>query len=556
MSLTVAVVGNGYWGKNLVRNFFELGALCTVCDDNPLVEADVREKYPQLGFCRDYSEVLSDQGVNAVVLATPAALHFDMARRAILSGKDVFVEKPLALSAAEGSELVELAVQKHRILMVGHILQYHPAVRRLKDLIGTGSLGRIEYLYSNRLNMGKIRTEENILWSFAPHDISVVLGLMGEEPESVTCEGGFYLSHRVADVTLSQFVFSSGVRAHIFVSWLHPFKEQRLVVVGSEKMAVFDDTAANKLVLYPHRVEWKDRIPNAVKAEAEPVSLEAAEPLRNECRHFLDCMASRRSPLTDGREGLRVLRVLNACQKSLEDHKAVSVGAQPEPRKPYFVHTTAVVDEPCEIGAGTKIWHYSHVLRGAKIGEGCIFGQNCQIAENVVIGHNVKVQNNVSIYTGAVIEDDVFLGPSCVLTNVTNPRSQVNRHSLYETTIFRRGATVGANATIVCGIELGRYCFIGAGAVVTKDVPDYALMLGNPARWVGWMSRHGHRLRDPDSEGIMRCPESGFRYQEVQSGILRCLDLNEESPLPKELSSGSTTYDEFKTQLVLQEVLR
>jgi UDP-2-acetamido-3-amino-2,3-dideoxy-glucuronate N-acetyltransferase len=364
MSLKVAVVGNGYWGKNLVRNFFELGALRTVCDDSPLVEANVREKYPQIAFCRDYAEVLSDESIHAVVLATPAALHHDMARRAILAGKDVFVEKPLALSAAEGSELVELAVQNHRILMVGHILQYHPAVKKLKDLIDSGSLGRIEYIYSNRLNMGKIRTEENILWSFAPHDISVVLGLLGEEPESVTCEGGFYLSQRVADVTISQFTFASGVRAHIFVSWLHPFKEQRLVVVGSEKMAVFDDTAADKLILYPHRVEWKDRIPTAVKADAEPVALEPEEPLRNECRHFLDCMASRRSPLTDGREGLRVLRVLNACQKSLEGHQAVSVTAQPEPpRKPYFVHPTATVDEPCEIGAGTKIWHYSHVLK-------------------------------------------------------------------------------------------------------------------------------------------------------------------------------------------------
>jgi len=437
--------------------------------------------------------------------------------------------------------------------MVGHILQYHPAVRKLKELIDSGSLGRIEYVYSNRLNMGKIRTEENILWSFAPHDISVVLGLLGEEPESVTCEGGYYLTNHVADVTLSQFAFTSGVRAHIFVSWLHPFKEQRLVIVGSAKMAVFDDTASDKLVLYPHRVEWKDRIPNAVKADAEPVALETAEPLRNECRHFLDCMVSRRSPLTDGREGLRVLRVLNACQKSLEGHKAVFVAAQPEPpQKPYFVHPTAIVDEPCEIGPGTKIWHFSHVLKGAKIGERCVFGQNCQIAENVIIGNNVKVQNNVSIYTGAEIEDDVFLGPSCVLTNVTNPRSQVNRHSLYEKTIFRRGATVGANATIVCGTELGRYCFIGAGAVVAKDVPDYALMVGNPARRVGWMSRHGNRLTDPDADGVMRCPESGFRYKEVRPGVLRCLDLDEESPLPKELSVGSRSYDEFKVQPALQ----
>jgi len=173
--------------------------------------------------------------------------------------------------------------------------------------------------------------------------------------------------------------------------------------------------------------------------------------------------------------------------------------------------------------------------------------------ENVIIGNNVKVQNNVSIYSGAVIEDDVFLGPSCVLTNVTNPRSQVNRHSLYETTIFRRGATVGANATILCGIELGRYCFIGAGTVVAKDVPDYALMVGNPARQAGWMSRHGHRLLHPNSEGIMRCPESGFRYKEVEPGVLRCLDLDEESPLPRELCVGSKAYDELKELTALQE---
>jgi UDP-2-acetamido-3-amino-2,3-dideoxy-glucuronate N-acetyltransferase len=542
-TVNVAVVGNGYWGRNLVRNFAHLGALRMVCDGNPLVEANVR----------DYSEVLADLGIDAVVLATPAALHFEMAKRALEAGKDVFVEKPLALAVEEGAELAELAARNRRILMVGHILQYHPAVRKLKELIDSGSLGRIEYLYSNRLNMGKIRTGENILWSFAPHDISVVLGLLGEEPESVTCEGGNYLSQRVADVTVSQFSFASGVRAHMFVSWLHPFKEQRLVVIGSEKMAVFDDNASDKLVLYPHRVEWKERVPTALKADAEPVSLEDEEPLRNECRHFLDCMVSRRNPLTDGREGLRVLRVLKACQDALEGHKSVAVAAPPERlKKAYFAHPTAIVDEPCEIGAGTKIWHFSHILKGARIGERCVFGQNCQVAEGVVIGNNVKVQNNVSIYTGAEIEDDVFLGPSCVLTNVTNPRSEVSRHALYEKTIFRRGATVGANATIVCGIELGRYCFIGAAAVVANDVPDYALMVGNPARRVGWMSRHGQRLVDPDADGIMRCPESGFRYKEVRPGLVRCLDLDEETPLPLELNTGSKTYDEFKPRAAYQ----
>lgn len=215
-------------------------------------------------------------------------------------------------------------------------------------------------------------------------------------------------------------------------------------------------------------------------------------------------------------------------------------------KKDYFVHKSAYVDEPCEIGKGTKIWHFCHIMKDVKIGERCIFGQNVCVASSVVIGNNVKVQNNVSIYTGAVIEDDVFLGPSCVLTNVTNPRSQVVRHSLYEKTVFRRGCTVGANATVVCGIELGRYSFIAAGAVVTEDVPDYALMVGVPARQASWMSRHGHILKNPDSNGIMVCPESGYRYKEVEKGIVRCLDLDEEAPLPAELSKGEIPYSEFK----------
>lgn len=216
----------------------------------------------------------------------------------------------------------------------------------------------------------------------------------------------------------------------------------------------------------------------------------------------------------------------------------------------YFAHATAVIDSPCEIGDGTKIWHFVHISKGARIGSKCVFGQNVMVADDVIVGNNVKVQNNVSIYTGTVIEDDVFLGPSCVLTNVTNPRSQVIRHSLYERTVLRRGATVGANATIVCGTTLGRYCFIGAGAVVTKSVPDYALILGNPGRQKGWMSRHGHVLH-AGTDGIMVCPESGLRFREIEPDLLRCLDLDEDMPLPPELSAGRTDYRSFKAGGVL-----
>lgn len=215
----------------------------------------------------------------------------------------------------------------------------------------------------------------------------------------------------------------------------------------------------------------------------------------------------------------------------------------------FFKHESAYVDDGAVIGAGTKIWHFSHIMKGARIGEYCTLGQNVNVDSGVVIGNNVKVQNNVSIYTGTVIEDDVFLGPSCVLTNVTNPRSQINRHALYEKTVIRKGATLGANSTIVCGVEIGRYALIGAGAVVVKNVLDYAMMVGNPARQKGWMSRHGHLLRNPDADGIMVCPESGYRYQlsthESQS-TLRCLDLDEEDALPIELTKGTKTYDEFK----------
>jgi UDP-2-acetamido-3-amino-2,3-dideoxy-glucuronate N-acetyltransferase len=488
-------------------------------------------------------------------LATPAVAHYEMAKAALKAGKDVFVEKPLAIEVRQGRELVDLAEGSGRLLMVGHILRYHPAILRLQGLIQSGALGKIQCLYSNRLNIGKIRTEENILWSFAPHDISVILSLLNETPSRVSSQGGAYLSRSVFDVTLSQFEFPSGVHAHIFVSWLHPFKEQRLVVVGSEKMAVFDDTAEHKLVLYPHRVEWKNRIPTAVKAKGETVPLEAEEPLRAECQHFLSSVASRKAPLTDGREGLRVLQVLDVCQRSLLEGGVVIHTQHLESADrvlPYFVHESACVDAGAQIGAGTKVWHYSHVMKGARIGQRCILGQNVNVDGGTSIGNNVKIQNNVSIYTGVVIEDDVFLGPSCVLTNVTNPRSQVNRHSQYEKTTLKRGCSIGANATIVCGVTIGRYAFVAAGSVVTKDVPDYGLVMGNPARLSGWISRHGHRLSLPDVDGVLRCPEHGYRYKEVQPGVLRCLDLDEEAPLPPEMSKSSQTYKELKVKAVRQ----
>lgn len=317
--LHVAVVGCGYWGKNLVRNFAQLGALRLICDSNAKSLQTQAALYPQAEVTESFAAVLADAEVKAVVLATPAAMHYSQVKQALAAGKDVFVEKPLALHHAEGQELVELAESKNLILMVGHILEYHPAVALLKEIIERGELGRVLYLYSNRLNLGKVRQEENILWSFAPHDISVICSLLDEEPIEVSASGGSYLQSGIADVTVTNLVFEDGVRGHIFVSWLHPYKEQKLVVVGDRKMAVFDDTAREgKLKIYDKGIEWRAGLPVPRQTAETTLFFEELEPLRLECEHFINCVRDRTEPLTGGQSALKVLKVLEASEKSLE----------------------------------------------------------------------------------------------------------------------------------------------------------------------------------------------------------------------------------------------
>jgi predicted dehydrogenase len=315
----IAVLGCGYWGQNLVRNFFQLDALALVYDPVESARARAQTIAPTVEITDDLDKVFSRDDIQGVVLATPAETHYPLALRAMDQGFDVFVEKPLAMRHVQGIEMRKRSEKKGNVLMVGHLLEYHPAVRRLRELVKSKALGRVNYLYSNRLNFGKIRTEENALWSFAPHDIEVILRLVGEDPIEVTCGGGSYITPNLADVTVSCLHFPSGVRAHIFVSWLNPFKEQKLVVVGDKKMAVFNDTAKeDKLVLHNQRVDLHNRQPILMNSGCESVELPAEEPLRNECEHFLDCIRTRRRPLTDADNGVRVLRVLEACQKSLQ----------------------------------------------------------------------------------------------------------------------------------------------------------------------------------------------------------------------------------------------
>jgi len=495
--IQIAVVGAGYWGKNLVRNYAQLGALGAICDSNQQALASFKKDYPDIKCLSNFQDLLNDQDINGVAIAAPAEMHFSLAREALLSGKDVFVEKPLSLNLSDAQELKEIAEKNARILMVGHLLQYHSAFIKLKELIKQGELGRIHYIYSNRLSFGKIRTEEDILWSFAPHDISMILSLANESPEFVMATGGNYLHKKIADVTTTHLEFPSGLKAHVFVSWLHPFKEQMLVVVGDKNMAVFKDTVDwdNKLFLYPHNINWHNGIPVPDKKEATKVQVEQSEPLKAECTHFIDCIQTRKNPVTDAAEGINVLKILKASQDSLNSNgKKIFLKETYQKPDTYFIHESSYMDEDVTIGAGTKIWHFSHVLKGSTIGKNCSVGQNVVVGPDTTIGNGCKIQNNVSIYKGVTLEDNVFCGPSTVFTNVFNPRAHIPRMDELRPTLVKKGVTIGANATIVCGHTIGAYAFIGAGAVVTKGAPDYALMVGNPAQQIGWMCECGYRL--------------------------------------------------------------
>ena len=316
----IAIIGTGYWGKNLVRNFYQLGVLKTICDLDKNILKKFEKLYPGTETTQNINKILVDKEIKGVVIATPAITHHQLAKKILKAGKDIFIEKPLALELKHGKELIKLAKNKKCILMVGHILRYHPAIIKLKQLVKNGVLGKIQYIYSNRLNFGKLRTEENILLSFAPHDISVILSLFEKLPKKVATHGMSWLKKGIADTTISYFEFNKKQGAHIFVSWLNPFKEQKLVVVGDKKMAVFDDREKNKLITYSHKIKWDyNKIPTAKQAPSKIISISQSEPLREECKHFLNCIKTRKNPRSDGKEALNILKVLTACQKSLDN---------------------------------------------------------------------------------------------------------------------------------------------------------------------------------------------------------------------------------------------
>ncbi len=505
-------IGLGYWGENIFRNLLKIDKVhsITIFDEDKTRINYIIEKY------KGVKEILVAEkkedliNLDCIFISTPAATHYDLAKFFIENKKHIFVEKPLSLKVSQAIELKELSKKNGVILMVGHLLLYHPAVKKIKQIIKEGSLGRIYYIYSNRLNLGKLRTEENILWSFAPHDISVILYLLEEEPKNVSAFASAHINPEIFDITLTTLEFSNNIKAHIFVSWLNPFKEHKMTIIGSKGMLVFDDLTKEKLFFYPHKIEWKEgKIPVANKAEYQTIEIENSEPLYNELTHFLECIEKNSEPLTNADESIRVLKIIEKAENYIKNNRE-----RKNQEREYFIHESSYIDENVEIGKNTKIWHFCHILRNTKIGENVICGQNVMIGPDVIIGNGCKIQNNVSIYKGVELEDDVFCGPSCVFTNVYNPRAFIERKNEFRKTLVKKGATIGANATIVCGVTIGKYSFIGAGAVVNKDVPDYALVVGVPAKQIGWVCKCGTRLKFEQNYAICQYCQNEYKLEE------------------------------------------
>ena len=325
MKKNIAVVGCGHWGKNLVRNFSELGALFSICD--PSIE--VADQYTSQYNAKksSFTEIINDPNIKGVVLAVPARLHASMAIEAMSKNKHVFVEKPLAMNEIEAEAMITTAKKNKVRLMVGHLLQYHPIFKTIREYVGSGKIGKINYIYSNRLSFGKIRAQEDVIWSFAPHDISMILSLTGQEPEYVSANATSILQRNIPDIATIHLEFRSGLKSHISVSWLNPYKENKLVVVGQSAMLVFDDTKPfhEKLALYPFKIVSSKKLINLQNSNVEYIKVLEEEPLKNECQHFIDVVKKDIQPLTDGVEGLRVLKVLSAASRSQIKNETVKL---------------------------------------------------------------------------------------------------------------------------------------------------------------------------------------------------------------------------------------
>lgn len=516
----IALVGCGKWGRNHARVLHEMGCLALVCDEREETLGQVLATCPGVGSTTSLDELLQAP-VDGVVVATPAALHATHATRLLEAGRHVLVEKPLALTLADGRRLVELAEKHGRVLRVGHILDHHPARQRIRELLAEGRLGDILSVRLNRTSLGTIRSVEDVLFSFAPHDMAFALELGHGLPATVTAVGFDLFGRGIADSAVIVLEFPADrphpLSVQITVSWMEPKKEHRALLIGKEGMLEWNDTPEGRGITLT-RTTTEPGTPPVVKAvDRERIDIPPGEPLRRELDAFVSAIQDNKARgLGDARSGLDVLAVLEACARSAKLGRRVRME---EVTRNWFAHESAVVHPTAEVGEATSIWHFCHVMQDTHIGRNVTMGQNCFIAKGVTIGDGCRLQNNISVYEGVILEEDVFVGPSAVFTNVRFPRAFVSRKSEYETTRVCKGATIGANATIVCGVTIGAHAFIAAGAVVTKDVPPFTLVEGVPAVKSGHMCSCGERL--PRSDGdILTCRRCKAAYRRTPSGVV------------------------------------
>ncbi|MEK9657142.1 MAG: Gfo/Idh/MocA family oxidoreductase [bacterium] len=517
--MKIAVIGAGRWGRNHIKTLSSMGSLAAVIDNSRKNIEKIQSDYPD---CNVFNHIEEEGALDydAYVVAVPAEHHYTIAKTCLTASKPVLVEKPITLNSQEAKELCALADSKKQVLMTGHLLLFHPAIQKIKKEMLEGRIGKLQYMYSNRLNLGTVRKEENSLWSFAPHDLSIFQYFTDKKPEDIESRGGAFLQPGIHDTTITCLKYPDNIVAHSFVSWLHPFKEHRLVVIGDKGMFVYEDSTPKKeLLFYEKGIDWVQGEPVKREGATEVLSYEEKQPLEAELQHFIDCIRGKeKNEVISGRKGVDVLEVLEQAQDTLENKSSIKNTNVNTERK---IHSTVCVHDSAKIGKGTAIWNFSNILANAEIGKNCILGQNVNIGTNVKIGNHCKIQNNVSVYEGVELQDYVFCGPSMVFTNINMPRSKYPQaeSKYYVKTLVKEGASIGANATIVCGVTLGRFCMVGAGAVVTKDVPNFALVVGNPARVVGWVSEGGKKL-EFDKEELLTCAKSGKQYRMEEGKVV------------------------------------
>lgn len=508
----ICVVGGGEWGETHIRTLHAMGCLRGIVECRETRLAELIGRYGSVKGHTCLEESFKEE-YDGYILSTPADTHFELGAALLREGKHVLIEKPLAMSSEHSRMLVELAKSRGCRLMVGHQMLFHPAIRRLHQLIGQGMVGKVLYCYSTRLSFGVVRETENVLWSFASHDISVLNYLLGGMPVDVIADGGCFLRRGANDMAAFTLSYRENVKAHVFVSWLHPFAQHRLVIVGENGMLAFEDSPSD-FNIYFHRksVRYEEERLIARDEGAIPIRYETEAALRNEMDYFLRHLDSEIS-VCDGQSGHETVCLLEKItEKMVVRHtEAGHIGAST-----YFVHESAFIEKEVVIGLGTKIWNYARVQKGVRIGSDCIIGQNVYLDANVLIGNRVRIENNVSVYEGVELEDHVFCGPGAAFTNVEVPRCKYPlgpKEGIIKT-LVREGATIGANATVVCGNTIGRHAFVAAGAVVVSEVLDYELVMGVPALHAGWMCECGGRL-----SGSLICGKCGRCYRESYEGL-------------------------------------